>query len=166
MPKKSSAPKAKSEYVLVLPDIRSIINVGALMRTADAVGISRVIMCGYTPTPIDRFGRLRQDFAKAALGAENTVAWEHAASPTVAIRNLKKDGFVVVGVEQSAHSVDYKRVRRTPRMAFVMGTETTGIAKSILKRCDVVAEIPMHGGKESLNVSVAAGIVLYRILDQ
>ena len=136
------------------------------MRTADAIGISRVIMCGYTPTPVDRFGRLRQDFAKAALGAEQTVSWKYIKSPAVAIRNLKQEGFVVVGIEQDARAVDYKRVPCTSKMAFVVGTETTGMPRALLKLCDRVVEIPMRGSKESLNVSVAAGIVLYRILDR
>ena len=152
--------------MLVLHNIRSVHNVGSLFRTADAVGITEIILSGYTPTPTDRFGRMRQDFAKCSLGSEKTVPWEYVKSPNRRISAMRSEGFAVVGVEQDARSVDYKTVRRTPLMAFILGTETTGMSRSLLSLCDQVAEIPMHGGKESLNVSVAGGIVLYRVLDK
>jgi tRNA G18 (ribose-2'-O)-methylase SpoU len=157
---------AKNEYVAILHDIRSVINVGALFRTADAVGVSKIILSGFSPTPVDRFGRVRADFAKSALGSEKTVAWEYVKTPMAVIKRLKKEGFVVVGVEQDQCSVDYKRIQKQSKMVFILGTETTGVSPSLLKQCDIVAEIPMRGMKESLNVSVAAGIVLYRILDK
>ena len=158
--------RAKNEYVVILHDIRSVINVGALFRTADAVGVSKIILSGFSPTPIDRFGRVRADFAKSALGSEQTVAWEYVKTPMAAIKKLKREGFVVVGIEQDKRSVDYKKIQKQPKMAFILGTETTGVSPSLLKQCDIVAEIPMRGMKESLNVAVAAGIVLYRILDK
>lgn len=168
MREKSRVSKAKTkpvESVLILPDIRSVHNVGALFRTADAIGISRIILSGYTPAPIDRFGRIRTDFAKASLGSEKTVPWEYVKTPASMIKKLKAAGFTIIGIEQSPQSIDYKKIKRSENIAFVLGTETTGVSKTILKQCDIIAEIPMNGIKESLNVSVAAGIVLYRVLD-
>ncbi len=171
MPEKSSLKikskvVKKSEYILVLHNIRSVYNVGSLFRTADAVGITKILLSGYSSTPIDRFGRARQDFAKCALGSEKTVVWEYVPSPTKSILSMKQSGFTVVGVEQDGRSVDYKKTKKTSKMVFIVGTETTGMTKSLLAVCDLIVEIPMHGKKESLNVSVAAGIVLYRVLDK
>lgn len=162
------ASKQKIESVLILHNIRSVLNVGAMFRTADAVGVSRIVLSGYTPTPIDRFGRMRNDFAKASLGSEKTMTWEYVATITPILKKLKQEGFEIIGVEQDTRSVDYKKValNKNNKVAIVMGTETTGIDSEVLKNCDIVAEIPMKGMKESLNVSVAAGIVLYRLLDQ
>ena len=164
MVKKSS--DSKPEYVVILPDIRSVHNVGAIFRTCDAVGVSRIILSGYTPTPIDRFGRTRSDFAKSALGSEKTVPWEYVESVTRQITKLKKEGFVIIGIEQDESSIDYKKVKIPAKAVFVFGTETTGMTKDLIGQCGVIAEIPMNGMKESLNVSVAAGIVLYRWLDK
>ena len=153
------------EYILLIHNIRSVFNVGALFRTADAVGITKIILSGYSPTPLDRFGRERSDFAKCALGAEKTVPWEYVKTPTTFLKKMHEQKFVIVGVEQDSRSVDYKKISKTQKMVFVLGTETTGMTKSLRDKCDVLAEIPMQGKKESLNVSVAAGIVLYRVLD-
>lgn len=157
--------RAEKNMILVLHDIRSVFNVGALFRTADAVGITHVILSGFSPTPIDRFGRARADFAKCSLGSEKTVSWEYVKTPVTKIKKLKTRGFKVVGVEQDKSSIDYKKIKKTKKMVFILGTETTGISKSLLKLCDTIVEIPMQGMKESLNVSVAGGIVLYRVLD-
>ncbi len=166
MAEKSRVKKELVQYVLVLHDIRSVFNVGALFRTADAVGITKIILSGYSPTPIDRFGRARADFAKCSLGAEKTVPWEYVKTPTTYLKKLKTQGFHIIGVEQDRSSVDYKKIKKTGKVVFVLGTETTGISKTLLKQCDTIVEIPMKGSKESLNVSVAGGIVLYRILDK
>ena len=158
--------RVPSEYILLIHDIRSVYNVGALFRTADAVGISRIIISGYSPTPIDRFGRERNDFVKCALGSEKVVPWEYIEMPHEKILDLKKSGFHVIGLEQDERSVDYKQVKKTDKMLFILGTETTGVPKDLLDLCDTIAEIPMQGMKESLNVSVAAGILLYRVIDR
>ena len=154
------------KYVLMLHDIRSVYNVGALFRTADAIGITSIILSGYSPTPIDRFGRRRPDMAKSALGSEQAIPWEYVDDPLFKIQELKEAGYQIVGVEQDERSVDYKTVEKADRMVFVLGTETTGMIPELVQLCDTVVEIPMNGMKESLNVSVAAGIVLYRILDK
>jgi 23S rRNA (guanosine2251-2'-O)-methyltransferase len=153
-------------YILIIHDIRSVHNVGALFRTADSVGIDRIIISGYSPMPLDRFGRVRSDMAKSALGAELSVPWEYSENIIETLSQLKNDGYVVVGLEQDSRSVDYKTITKSENMVFLPGTETTGLPPGLLEMCDIIAEIPMHGIKESLNVSVSAGILLYRVLDQ
>ena len=151
--------------ILILENIRSAQNVGALFRTADAAGISKIYIVGYTPDPLDRFGRPRGDIAKAALGAEKVLAWEHVKTITPLLKKLKKEGIQLIAIEQSKTSVDYKKVKTQSHIAFVLGNEVVGVSKQALALCDVVAEIPMRGAKESLNVSVAGGIALFRMLN-
>jgi len=169
--------------ILIIHDIRSVTNVGAMFRTADAAGIDKIYLTGYTPTPLDRFGKVRKDMAKSALGAEKFVSWEYKKNLSVLLKKLKQEKYLIIGIEQDKKSVDYKKVsaRGGPAfgwkggLVFIVGAEVVGIPKNILKKCDVIAEIPMRGklvrnrlpddvGKESLNVSVACGIVLFRIL--
>lgn len=154
----------KIESVLILPDIRSAHNVGAIFRTADAAGVSKIYLVGITPAPVDRFGRPRKDVAKASLGAELSVPWEQKGTILPLIAKLKKEGYQVIAIEQSEHSIDYKKVKTGEKVAFVVGNEVEGLPKSVLAKCDVVAEIPMSGKKESLNVSVATGIAVFRML--
>jgi len=151
------------QNILILYNIRSVENVGAIFRTADAVGINKIYLTGYTPAPLDRFGRKRKDLAKSALGAEEFVKWEQKKTFNSVISKLKKEGFFIVGIEQDPKSIDYKKVKLKNKNAFVVGEEVAGISKSNLKKCDIVAEIPMNGKKESLNVSVATGVALFRI---
>jgi tRNA G18 (ribose-2'-O)-methylase SpoU len=153
------------QNILILNDIRSVENVGAMFRTADAGGVEKIYLVGITPAPVDRFGRKRNDLAKSALGAEEFVTWEQVKTTLPLIKKLKKDGFQIIAIEQDEKSVDYKKVKTKEKNAFIVGTEVTGIPKSVLKHCDIVAEIPMRGKKESLNVSVSLGIALFRILN-
>jgi 23S rRNA (guanosine2251-2'-O)-methyltransferase len=149
--------------VLILHNVRSVQNVGAMFRTADAAGINKIYLTGYTPTPLDRFGRIRRDLAKSALGAEEFVPWEQKKMIGPLIAKLKRDGFKVIAIEQDEKSIDYKKVKLKNKNAFIVGAEVTGIPKNVLDKCDVIAEIPMRGKKESLNVSVALGIALFRM---
>ncbi len=153
----------KKENIVILPDIRSVENVGAMFRTADAAGVDKIYLTGYTPAPLDRFGRKRRDFAKSALGAEEFVPWKYKKSLPALITSLKKLGFQIIAIEQDPKSVDYRKVKLKNKNAFIVGTEVTGIPPTILKKCDVIAEIPMKGKKESLNVSVALGVALFRM---
>jgi len=150
--------------ILILHNIRSVENVGAIFRTADAAGISKIYLTGYTPAPLDRFGRKRADLAKSALGAEEFVSWEQKKSIFPLLSKLKKEKFLIIGIEQAKNSIDYKDVKLQRKNAFIVGAEVEGIPKNILDKCDVVAEIPMRGKKESLNVSVAAGIAIFAML--
>ena len=153
------------QNILILHNIRSAQNVGAIFRTADAAGISKIYLMGYTPAPFDRFGRKRKDIAKSALGAEEIVQWESKKSLLAFLRRLKQDKYLIIAIEQDEKSIDYKKVKLKEKNAFIIGTEVSGIPKNILKRCDVIAEIPMRGKKESLNVSVATGVALFRMLN-
>ena len=129
--------------ILILDNIRSAENVGAIFRTCDAVGIEEIILSGTTPDPIDRFGR---------------------PNPKVEVEKLKKDGYQIIAIELAENSTDYKKVSPEEKVVFILGSETDGISKNILDISDIIAEIPMQGNKESLNVSVSAGIALFRIL--
>ena len=149
---------------VLLHNIRSTYNVGSLFRTADAAGVSKIYLSGYTPTPVDKFNRPRKDIAKVALGAEKSVAWEYAHSPEKIIKELKRQKFQIVALEQTEDSVDYKKMKIKKPVLFIVGNEVEGIEKKMLALCDTVAEIPMRGRKESLNVSVAFGVALFRIL--
>lgn len=147
---------------LILDNIRSVHNVGSIFRTSDAAGVEKIYLCGTTPTPIDRFRRARNDMAKVALGAEKTVPWEYAENTLDIVKKLKTEGVKVFGVEQYEGSVDYASVKYSEQCAFVFGNEVGGVSLDVLAECDEVIEIPMKGEKESLNVSVAVGIVLFR----
>jgi len=150
---------------LILNNIRSVINVGAIFRTADAIGINKIYLVGYTPAPVDRFGRLRNDIKKSALGAEESVDWESVENIKDLITDLKKRGVEILALEQDEKSIDYKNIEIEKNVAVIVGNETEGIEKEVLEMCDQVLEIPMVGEKESLNVSVSTGILLFRLFD-
>jgi tRNA G18 (ribose-2'-O)-methylase SpoU len=154
----------KPEVHVLLHDIRSTHNVGSIFRTSDALGVKKIYLSGFSPAPIDRFKKPRKDIAKVALGAEKSIEWEEVSSPEVLIKKLKKEGFEIIGLEQSPKSVDYKKIKISKPTLFVVGAEVTGIEKKLLSLCDVVAEIPMMGDKESLNVSVAFGVAMFRMM--
>jgi len=146
---------------IILYDIRSNYNVGAIFRTADGAGVEKIFLIGLTPTPVDRFGRVVPEIHKTALGAENAVWWEKCTDVIMLVKQLQKEGIMVVAVEQSPHSISLTSFTAPSKVAYIMGSETEGLPESLLEVVDVVLEIPMLGSKESLNVSVAAGIVLY-----
>ncbi len=154
------------DAILILHDIRSANNVGSLFRTSDAVGISKIYLSQTTPCPTDRFGRYRSDIAKTALGAEKTILFEEYSDIFEILEKYKNKGYKSVAIEQSENSVDYKTISKSEKMIFVLGNEVSGLESKVLDSVDVVAQIPMFGKKESLNVSVAGGIALFRILDR
>ncbi|MCX6757508.1 MAG: TrmH family RNA methyltransferase [Candidatus Nomurabacteria bacterium] len=153
------------ENILILHNIRSTENVGAMFRTSDAVGINKIYITGYTPAPLDRFGKKRNDIAKSALGAEEFVPWEQKKSLPALLTKLKKENYLIIGIEQDKKSIDYKKVKIGKKNVFLVGNEVIGIDKKTLEKCDVIAEIPMKGKKESLNVSVSFGVAIFRILN-
>jgi 23S rRNA (guanosine2251-2'-O)-methyltransferase len=152
--------------VAVLDNLRSVYNVGSIFRTANAAGMEKVYLCGITPTPLDKKGRKRSDFAKVALGAEEIVAWEHTENTRTCLEHLKAEGFYIIAIEQDEGAIDYNdiSVEGKDKVALVIGSEVDGMDKDILYACHAVAEIPMLGTKESLNVTIAFGIAAYRIL--
>ena len=151
---------------LILYHLRSSHNVGAIFRTADAIGVAKIYLIGYTPAPMDQFGRVNKEIAKTASGAEKTIEWEKVEDILELIKKLKEKSCQIVALEQAANSIDYKKAELKKDVAIILGNEVGGIEPEILKQCDVVAEIPMRGGKESLNISVAAGVALFRWLDK
>ena len=143
--------------VLLAHNIRSLWNVGSLFRTADSFAVEQIFLTGYTATPP------RREISKTALGAEETVPWEKAEDPAKAIATLKKQGFTIVALEQARGAVDLKAYEPPSQVCLIVGHEVLGVPKELLKLCDAIVHIPMHGKKESLNVSVAAGIALHHL---
>lgn len=139
---------------------------GAIFRTAEAIGVQKIYLTGYTPAPLDEFKRPNKEIAKTALGAERIIAWEKIKNIFPLLDNLKTKTYKLVALEQSKNSVDYKKVKLQPPVAIVVGNEVTGLTPPILKHCDLIAEIPMRGRKESLNVAVATSIALFCWLDK
>lgn len=174
--KNEVAEPAKNSIVAILDNVRSSHNVGSMFRTADALGVSELFLVGYTPTPKDQFGRVNKEIAKVALGAEESVPWESTKTMASLIKKLKSakgGGYQIVAVEQHPTAEDYKKfsvknLKKTGAsvapVAFIFGNEVDGVSEKTLKLCDHIVEIPMAGKKESLNVAVAFGIALARML--
>jgi tRNA G18 (ribose-2'-O)-methylase SpoU len=154
--------KWKTAY-LILHDIRSAQNVGSLFRTADAAGIVKIYITGYTPAPLDKFNRKSKEIAKTALGAEETMVWEKCTLGET-IKKLRKDGVTIVGIEQDPKSLSYRKAKPKFPIALMLGNEVLGLDTKARKICDMLVEIPMKGEKESLNVSVAGGVAMFQIL--
>ncbi len=154
--------------VILLQNIRSTYNVGSIFRTSDAVGIEKIYLCGITPDPIDKFGRPQKEIQKVSLGACDFVPWKHIKSISHFINKLKKENYKIIALEQSPHSISYNKIKMPSKSktALILGTEVDGLPKNILEKSDIIAEIPMHGKKESLNVSVAFGIIAYSLIGQ
>jgi len=154
-----------NEVFVVVENIRSAENVGSLFRTADALGIQKIFLCGITPIPISIGRKPGTDkIAKTALGAEQTVAWEYASQTWRVAEQLKRKGVRVVALEQSPKSIALQKFEPKFPLALALGNEVNGVSSAVLKRCDNVVEIPMRGQKESLNVAVAFGIAAYQIV--
>jgi len=153
--------------VLVMHDIRSAHNVGSMFRTADGLGVTRIYLSGYSQVPAIEGQRFLTDAEKAlrktALGAEYAVPWERAGSLPDLLAALRENGYSVVSLECGTGGTDIRRYRPVGDIALIVGNETEGISDDILSGSDAVLEIPMRGVKESLNVSVATGIALFRL---
>ena len=149
-----------SGVVLVLDNIRSAHNVGSAFRTGDAFKVDKVWLCGICATPPSA------EIHKVALGAEQSVPWEHVADTLELVRRLQAEGWTVVCAEQTEHAVSLERFRREPgrRYAIVFGNEVDGVRQDVVDAADLSVEIPQSGTKHSLNVSVSVGIVLWQIL--
>lgn len=163
--------RVMKEIIVVLQNIRSLHNVGSIFRTADAAGVAKIYLCGITPAPIDRFGKTRQQLTKVSLGAEKYLSWDASARSAQAtlklLDQLKSEGYKVFVIEQSKDSLSYHNLnfRKSDfrKLVLVIGNEVKGLTPGVLKRADKVLEIPMLGKKESLNVGVAFGIVIYHL---
>ena len=148
----------RGSLVVVCHNIRSTYNVGSIFRTADGAGVARIYLTGYTPAPP------HPGITKTALGAEKFVPWEKAKNLSSVLKKLKKEKFRIVAVEQDKQSETYVSFRAKGNICLVLGNEVRGLSKAVLQKCDDMIEIPMRGKKESLNVSVAFGIVAYSML--
>jgi 23S rRNA (guanosine2251-2'-O)-methyltransferase len=150
----------KLPIAVVLNNVRSMHNVGSVFRTADAFLLSGIYLCGYTPKPPHR------DIQKTALGATETVAWTYYEKCLDAIHFLKVAGYKIVAVEQTGKSVQLNKFSfdENYRLAVIFGNEVRGVDEEVLELCDVCIEIPQIGMKHSLNIAVAAGIVLWELV--
>jgi tRNA G18 (ribose-2'-O)-methylase SpoU len=153
---------------LILHDIRSAHNVGAMIRTADGAGVSKIYFSGYTQAPAELGRQWKTDaeksLAKTALGAEYGVPWERVSDLFELLATFRADGVEIVSLESDKKSVDYRSYKPRGDVALIVGNETEGVSPEVLEESDVVVEIPMRGAKESLNVSVATGIALFSLM--
>jgi tRNA G18 (ribose-2'-O)-methylase SpoU len=164
MPKKNP-----NDFFVITHNIRSAFNVGSIFRTADAVGINKIYLCGYTPTPPD------DKIKKVALGADDSVPFESFKGTASLIKRLKKQGVRIIALENNLEEdlalseqselkgIDYRKFKPQFPLALVLGNEVKGLSKAILKLADQIIYLPMTGKKESLNVSVAFGVASYHI---
>lgn len=155
-----AAPKHK--MVLVVDNVRSMHNVGSFFRTADSFLLEAIYLCGFTPVPPHR------DIQKTALGATETVTWHHAANTVEVVQQLRQNGYTLVALEQVKDStlLNQLNLPAAQPIALIVGNEVDGVQQAVLELCQVVAEIPQFGSKHSLNVSVAAGIAIWHIVQQ
>jgi 23S rRNA (guanosine2251-2'-O)-methyltransferase len=147
---------------VILCDVRSSHNVGAIFRTCEGAGVDMLYLAGYTPHPIDRFGRPVAEIKKTSLGASAMVPWQAADDIEALILKLQAQGVTVVAVEQTPLSISLYDYTEPENVAYIFGNEITGVLPETVALCNVAVEIPMHGRKESLNVSVTTGIVLFQ----
>lgn len=145
------------EIYVIAHNIRSALNVGSIFRTSDGVGVSNIYLTGHTPTPEN------PKVLKTSLGAEESVPWEKCYNIASLLKKLRNEKIQIVALELASGSIDYKKLKPRFPLALIVGNEVNGLSKNILKYADKIIAIPMYGRKESLNVSVAFGIVVYRI---
>ncbi len=147
---------------VILDNIRSAHNVGSIFRSSDAFRIDRVWLCGITPLPPTA------EIHKTALGAEDSVRWEHRDDTVALVKELQAEGYTVVSIEQTEHSVSLRDFHCDfgKKYAFVFGNEVDGVSQEVVDQCNASIEIPQYGTKHSLNVSVCAGVVLWAITDK
>lgn len=157
------------EIIVIAHNIRSTHNVGAIFRTAEGFGVSRIILSGYSPYPklandsrLPHIAdKLTDQIHKTALDAEKMVPFEYQENPD--LESLKSAGYIIVGLEQNEQSIMMNDYKPPKKLALLLGEEVHGITNDLINSCDDLIEIPMHGKKESFNVSVATGIALYAL---
>ena len=150
----------KLPIIIVLDNIRSLSNVGAFFRTADAFRIGELFICGITACPPHR------EIHKTALGADETVKWRYFDTTEAACRQLKSEGYPIFAVEQVEGSVPLQSFKFEAHSAYVLGNEVEGVSETVLPFCDGAIELPQAGTKHSINVSVCAGIVMWKLFEQ
>lgn len=151
---------------VILHNIRSAHNVGSIFRTADGAGVTKIFLSGYTPTPLDRFGRKNPELMKTSLGAVDSVPYECVPNILDRIEVLKGEGVEIVAVEQTPRAIEYTAHTLRGDAAFIFGNEVTGVERELLDAADTHISLEMRGVKESLNVSVCAGIILFNAREE
>lgn len=158
--------------ILVAHNIRSTFNVGSILRTCDGLGVDEVYLTGYTPYPKHSKDtrlpylaeKIHKSINKTALGAEDHLKWHYTENPFEIIDKYRLKGYEVVGLEQTKGSINIKDYKPANNTVVIIGEEVEGISPDLIRTCDKVVEIPMKGHKESLNVSVASAIILFKIV--
>jgi 23S rRNA (guanosine2251-2'-O)-methyltransferase len=152
----------KTPIVVVLDHIRSSNNVGSVFRTSDALLVRKICLCGITATPPDK------EIHKTALGAEDSVEWEHFQTTEEAVEILRKEGYTIIAIEQVEGSIPLQEYLPAPdaKLALIFGNEVKGVQQQIVNLCDQTIEIPQYGTKHSFNISVSAGIVLWDLFNK
>lgn len=150
--------RSELPLVFVLDNIRSLSNVGSVFRTADALGLKALYLCGFTGQPPNR------EIEKTALGATESVSWQHFPDALECLRLLRQQGYRIAALEQTTGSTPLQSFHCDVPLAVVLGNEIHGVSEEVLKEADLVLEIPQFGMKHSLNVSVSAGIVAWQLL--
>lgn len=146
----------KKPITIILDNIRSAHNVGSIFRTSDAFLIKKIILCGITPTPPNN------DIRKSALGSTESVDWEYQENTSEAVNILKKEGYEIIAVEQVEKSTRLTKFKSIKPIALIFGHEVNGVQQKIIDMCDQTIEITQWGTKHSLNISISAGIVLWK----
>jgi tRNA G18 (ribose-2'-O)-methylase SpoU len=147
-------------FVVIVDNVRSLHNVGSIFRTADAVRLQHLYLCGITAKPP------RDEIRKTSLGAEEAVPWSHHSASAEVASELRANGFQIVALEHTTKSVDYRRAAYRFPLCLIIGNEYTGIQDHVVELADLAVEIPMFGMKQSLNVSVAFGVMAYELYHQ
>jgi 23S rRNA (guanosine2251-2'-O)-methyltransferase len=154
---------------VILNNIRSCHNVGSIFRTADACGVSEIFLVGYSPLPIDKYKNPNKAMLKVSLGSEKAVKWKKIYGVGKLIKDLKAEGYLIVALELTPTAKNYFDLKLSSsefeKAVLIVGNEKRGISKQVLSLADEVIQIPMDGIKESLNVSVAFGIVSFALRD-
>lgn len=159
-----SAKEAQVQFtfpiILILDNVRSMHNVGSVFRTADSLGLQKIVLCGFTPIPPHR------EIHKTALGATETVNWEYNDQIVPVLIALKDEGYTIMAAEQVHNSISLEKVAQNPnqKTAIIFGNEVEGVSNEALALCDKVLEIPQFGAKHSLNISVSVGIICWELV--
>jgi len=149
----------EKEFYVICDNIRSLENIGSIFRTADALGISKIFLCGISGKPP------HHKISKTALGAEQRIPFEYYKQTWRLIDKLKSSKVNIIALEQDKRAIEYTKFKPKFPLALVVGNEVKGISKKVLQKCDKIIFLPMHGKKESLNVSVAFGVAGYYIIN-
>ncbi len=152
--------KPHNRFVVLVDNIRSLHNVGAIFRTSDAVHLEHIYLCGITGRPP------RDEIRKTSLGAEESVPWTYVKDAREVVHQLAQEGYQIVALEHTDQSYDYRNAPYRFPLCLIIGNEYLGIQDHLVEICDMAVEIPMHGIKQSLNVSVAFGVMAYELLNQ